>query len=521
MSDEITSKQPRFTSPSQAMSSFFQRLSRWTKEMVMSCPAWSPDNRSRDQWMRSFWKQEPLLSGVISSVVSIDKNRGWQIVGGRNQVARYNAILRNANNGDGWRQYISQQSESFWTTDIGAISEVGRVDESGPLAALWHLDSARCRLTGDPDFPLIYSPPGKQEQMWRASDFFRSVSMPSSDEAYNGLGYCALSRALDLSIIMVAVYRHDREMLQAALQKGLLLLQGWDENDWVSAMQTNDAQLTEREREYYAGLTVLFTQSSMDAKLIALSQLPENFDLQTFTSVLMNGYALCFGFDPREFWPVSGGVLGTGRETEVQAAKASSKGNLDFALAFQDHIQRQLPASLHFEFEQRDDSGLLLEAQVKQAQASAINTMAFSPVPGEETLSAAERRYLLAELKLIPDVWTQEDEPVTVTDTDNAERERLRENERVRRACELFADEPIVRYSWPGGREQVIWKHGSDAARRYHHVKRSLPNQDIHIPSLVEHVCPLCGAEQAYAYQDHKNLLVCAQCERTYDPEVE
>lgn len=483
---EIESKQPRFNSKQEAMHAFMSRLAHWSKQALIDCPAWLPDSRARDQWLRSFWKQEPLLSGVISSVVSIDKNRGWEIVGGRNQVAKYTRILRDANNGGGWRQFASQQSESFWTADIGAITEVGRQAQDGPMAALWHTDSARCKLTGNPAYPLMYYPSGGKEQAWERADYLRSVSLPSSDETYHGLGYSALSRAVDLSIIMVAVYRHDREMLQAALQKGILLLQGWDEDDWADAMETNDAQLTAKEREYYAGLTVLFTlEHDMDAKLVALSQLPDNFDIETFTNILMNGYALCFGYDPREFWPVSGGSLGTGRETEVQAAKATSKGNMDFALAFQDNLQRVLPASIHFEFEQRDDAGMLMEAELHAAQADAINVMALSPLPGMETLTVDERRYMLAELGLIPEDWTIEEELHTETDTGGAERQRLLQFDHVRRACERFPDEPIVRYSWPANRTHTIWKTGDAALHKHFTVVKPKTRTQRQIEPVV------------------------------------
>ena len=44
---------------------------------------------------------------------------------------------------------------------------------------------------------------------------------------------------------------------------------------------------------------------------------------------------------------------------------------------------------------------------------------------------------------------------------------------------------------------------------------------ESHNPVTVAHVCPLCGHGEAYSYADHGPLLVCVECERTYDPEVE
>lgn len=42
-----------------------------------------------------------------------------------------------------------------------------------------------------------------------------------------------------------------------------------------------------------------------------------------------------------------------------------------------------------------------------------------------------------------------------------------------------------------------------------------------HEAAVVNHICPLCGNPQALAYPDHKGLLVCTKCVKTYDPQVE
>ena len=44
---------------------------------------------------------------------------------------------------------------------------------------------------------------------------------------------------------------------------------------------------------------------------------------------------------------------------------------------------------------------------------------------------------------------------------------------------------------------------------------------ESHAPVTVTHSCPLCGAMEAHSYAGHGPLLVCAECGKTYDPEVE
>lgn len=468
------SRQPRFTDEQRRDIMIMRRLLEyWSKDALMNIPEYNgEDSRELDQWLSDFWRTETLLSGVVSTVVSIDKNRGWSLVGGRNQVARYERILRGAEGGAGWRRFMSLQSESFWTTNMGAITEVGRIEPAnapptarGPLGALYHVDPTNCRLTGNPMEPLRYYPINGKAQMWHPGDFFQSTSMPNIQEGFAQLGYCAVMRALQFTVLMVAIYRHDREMLFAAMPKGLLLMSGIDEIDWETAMEAHQERLTAKEREFYSGLSIFFGQhGDLDAKLISLSQLPASFDLESWTNMLMYGYALCFGYDPREFWPVSGGALGTGRETEVQAIKASGKGGHDFVLAFQDNLQREFPSSLLFEFDQRDEAGEAQEAEAMMAYAQAVNEMAAPAGPGlSEVLTPEQRRILYAQRGYIPEEWTLEEEDVTATDIEGVEntraaRDRWMQHDQVRRACEQYPSEEIVRATWNGNSQRVVYR---------------------------------------------------------------
>jgi hypothetical protein len=467
---EAESRQPRFSEGTRKyVAAVRSMLETWTKDTIQQIPPYQPNSRELDKWLSDFWRTETLLSGVVSSVINIDKNRGWNLTGGRNQVARFTRVLRGVEGGQGWRRYASLQSESFWTTNIGAVSEIGRIGDQGPLGALYHVDPTRCRLTGDLQAPLEYTPSQGKPQAWGPLDYIRSTSLPMVQEDYHQLGYCAVMRAVQFAVLMVAIYRHDKEMLFALMPKGLLLMSGIDEQDWEDAMVANAERLTAKEREFFAGLSIFFSgvAGDIDAKLVTLSQLPHGFNMSEWTNMLMYGYALVFGYDPREFWPVSGGTLGTGRETEVQAMKATGKGGLDFALSFQDNLQRELPPTLLFEFEQRDAFGEASEYEAIRAFAEAVNEMAAPAGPGMgETLTPEQRRILYAEKGFIPDEWTLTEEDVTATDVESVERDRLLSQDQVLRACERFPAEPIVRLTWRYGRGiQVkrLWDSGQQA----------------------------------------------------------
>lgn len=450
------SKQPRFSQVSPQ--SFFTSLYRFINYDIQEEPDYG--ERERDAWMRRIWKLEPYLAGVINSVVAIDKNRGWTVTGGRNQVRRFVNIFHNrfffAPDLTGWRMSFGGLSQSYYTSDMGAITEIGRQGKDGPLDSLYFVDPARCYLTGDFEYPLKYTPiqGSNKAQSWGRNDYFRIVSLPSTDEALYGLGFCALSRCIELAKIMVGIYQYDNEMLLNRAPRGLLLLKGITETQWEDAMTARKARLDGDEKRYYGAVHVLATLDpgvELEAQLVSLSQLPAEFDQETFTNLLMYGYALCFGYDPREFWPVSAGSLGTATESEMQHRKAGAKGGLDFPLGFAERINEELPDTVTFEFEERDLDGELANAAVEQANADVVMTLYDK---GAGIINSEQGLIMAAERNLVDPDWTLNQEDTTASDTDD-DVARALANERIQRAIWKYPDEPIVRYKWgvKNGRE--------------------------------------------------------------------
>jgi len=476
--DKIYSKQPRFLDPKQVFGSVFG----WVQRADMEEKPYQANSMARDQWLRGFIRREPHLLGVMNSVISIDKNRGWSIVGGRNQVIRFTNVMHSAEHGAGWRYYLGRGAKGFYNADLGFIGETGRDGKDGPLRALYNVDSARCRLTGNWEEPLTYRARQGGEFNWAPGDFFRVTPMPSDEEALFGLGLCAVSRCLDLAKIMIAIYEHDQEKLGARAPKGLLLLQNIAESTWEEAMEAREDKLTAKQRDWYGGVAVLASEAaggeSMDAKLVALSQLPEGFDLEKFTNLLMYGYALAFGYDPSEFWPVQYGSLGRGTETEIQHRKATAKGEMDFTTGYQEALQEELPETLHFEFEQRDIGGEILDAELTERVVGWV-TQAYETglLQGQPLLTREQAISLLVEKGVVPEEWTAIEEDVEGTDVEDVDRwrkvqrQRALEMPRVRLAIEAFPEEPIIKYIYdpvkhPLGRELYLWDRAADAVAR-------------------------------------------------------
>ncbi len=463
MSDMATfSKQPRFGATESYAGTLY-----WPVLAEIEQVPYAADSRARDKWLRNFWKLEPRLAGIVAGVTLLDSNRGWTLTGGRNQVRRFTQILHAVEGGQGWRTLARKLSLSYWCTDMGAVAEIGRDGEGGPLRGLYHVDSARCKLTGDPEWPLEYFPATGAMQRWAATDFIRFCSLPSDDESFKGLGFCAVSRCVEMERLLYAVMVHDQEQLAARMPRGLLLLHGITQEQWEESLRAREAQATGLERRWYGGVQILANAGTeqLDAKLVALSQLPVGFDAKSFIDLTLYSYALCFGYDPSEFWPVQFGSLGRGTEAEIQSLKAMGKGGMDFALVFQEQLQRELPGTIAFEFEERDDLAVLRKASSDKAQAEVIKSLYEAGLQnGAPLISREEARILLAQAGLISEEWTADIGTEMVTDTEDVEdkqaEQRWLELEQVQRAMQTFADEDIVQFTWPRGVWRTLWEAG-------------------------------------------------------------
>lgn len=479
---DVVSVQPRFQQARRPMGVWWSQLCKLAE---MTPPAYLADSMNRDLWLSNVWRLEPHLAGVINAVTLIDSNRGWELTGGRNQVNRYTDMLHACEAGKGWRVFARKASLAYWTTDLGSVTEVGRDGKNGPVRALYNVDSARCRLTGDPQLPLEYSPTsGGGFLQWSEDDYFRICSMPASSEGLADLGFCAVSRAIEVIRTLYAVMLHDQEKLAARAPRGLLLLKGITQDQWDDSLKAREEDLDSLERAVYGGVQTLASgDADMSATLVGLSQLPDHFDAEKFLNLSMYAMALCVGYDPSEFWPVNFGALGRGTETEVMHQKATAKGGLDFAYGMQEQLQNYLPETLAFEFAQRDDAGELARVAVEKAKWDKI-IAAYAANMGT-LITREEARILAAEEGLIPEEWTEAEEDVTATDTEDADdteavpeeqpveplpeeeppvpAERKRRQERVlsqpmvQRAMVRFPAEDIVRYSWPSREQHVIY----------------------------------------------------------------
>jgi len=345
---------------------------------------WSP---RRDFDLRDFYLAEgnDILQGAVSSLVKKFKSMNWSLKGPKQVVSKSQDILANSEFGKGWGTLLSKTITDYLTQDQGAFWElIGKGNTTGsivgPVLGIAHLDSKYCQLTGDPIYPVLFNNP--KDNKSRKLHFTRVVhlvDMPSPMEEMNEIGFCAVSRTIASSNVLLKLNRYKNEKLSDLPPAGLLLLNNILPGQWDDASKDYSRERRRLGQELWASVMTFFGMDPSQpttAEFVSFADLPDAFNELETTNIYINIVALAFGVDAREFWPVSVGPLGTAAEASIQHQKARGKGVGDIISVIERAINwKVIPVSAHFKFDFADDSEDLLRAEVNDLKTKTIMNM--------------------------------------------------------------------------------------------------------------------------------------------------
>lgn len=387
---------------------------------------WSPE---RDRDLRLFWMKagNDILQGAISSMTKWGTTLPWTLEGPKRTIPKFQSTLSESEFGQGWSILIAKTLQDYYTQDKGATWELigaGKPDGAleGPVLGIAHLDSQFVQPTGDSVYPIIFlNPKDGSAHKIHATRVVRFVDMPSPNEAMNGIGFCAVSRIIASSQVLLKLAQYKNEKLSDMPEAGLLLLNNIMPVQWEDA--TSDHQRGRRKlgQEIWSNIMTLFSLDPAQpatANFVNFAQIPEGFDELVSTNIYVNIVALAFGVDPREFWPMSGGSLGTAKETEVMSQKAKGKGKGDIISMIERAINWYiLPENIHFSFDNQNDEEDQLRAEINKTKVDTIMSMFLPDLIKEgidPPVSVLEVRQMLADN--VPDYFKEEFLLVDITD---------------------------------------------------------------------------------------------------------
>lgn len=351
-------------------------------------PWWS---FARDIQLRRFWKRVDHLAGAVNTFTDRIATVPFRIEARdksiRSHVEKAQKIeqdLRMAaefGEAGGWTTWVKKFVEDLITQDNGAFSEViGDGPANGPIKgspiAPAHLDSARCTRTGHPEYPVLYEDlDGQQYRLHHTRVMFTS-QMPSPMAEMYGVGFCAVSRCVNVAqnLLDIMVYKQERlgsrPMREMLITRGGLDPEDIREGLRIAEMEMNSAQLRRYSKIIVAGSGDL-DEAGVDK--VTLNTLPDGWDEQTSTVVAMAVIALAFGVDARELFPAMS-IGATKADALIQHLKQRGKGLGQVLTKIEDLFNyKYLPPWARMVFDFQDDAEDRQVAEIRELYSGVRN----------------------------------------------------------------------------------------------------------------------------------------------------
>jgi hypothetical protein len=278
---------------------------------------------------------------------------------------------------------LSKWVQAYLTRDAGGVVErmrARRGDHTSPALGFAHLNERHIQYTQDREYPIVYNRRDGEKVKVHRSSIMRIVDMPSEYKRGMDIGFCGASRALSTAEILMKLVKYKNQKLSDLPPAGLLFINNLTEQQWQDTLKKYDAREYNRENTVWRNLMTVLgldPEYPITADMFEFSQIWEGFDEQVMTEIAVFTFALAFRVDPREYWPVSAGTLGTATEARIQHLKAKSKGP---GIIFSE-IERQmnnpltLPEDIVFKFDYRDADEDLQAAEINQKKIENIRRM--------------------------------------------------------------------------------------------------------------------------------------------------
>lgn len=336
---------------------------------------WGDNPKLRDEQLRKFYRSEDWLSSTVSSLAARNAAFSWTLEGPPRTCGKWQDILHASNFGKGWIHLMQQISIDLMTQDNGALAEIIRQADSptAPILGLSHLDAGRCTRTGNNETPVIYLDRDHVQhklQWYQVIDF---VDSPSPDELMNGIGMCAVSRALRYSQILRDVAIYQNEKVSGRNPSALHIVSGIKTEAVTDAMTKAAANADNKMKTRFQLPVVMGTlDPTAEVKLatILLKALPDNFSMEEWMKWFIALLALAFGCEYQDLAPLPGGGLGTSQQSTVLHMKAKGKGPELFRKMIEHKLNFfVLPENMTFLFTEEDFEAQQVAASVKKVRA--------------------------------------------------------------------------------------------------------------------------------------------------------
>lgn len=325
-------------------------------------PYWS---HARDQVLRSSVLIEGQWANAVGMFLSKLATLSWEL---RPGVERLQEMLL-----EKWTTWIYKCGRDFVTTDNGMFFEIVHASSAAGsrILGINHLDSCRCTLTGDPDWPVIYRDLFGALHKLAPEQVVHLSDMTSPGEEYWGVGLCPASRAWDGIVTMASIEQLIQEKTTGSEPTGISFVNSsMDEHQLKLAVDSAKEGRSEQGYVRYMGMIVIpLVNLDADPKVatIPLKGLPDGFVATDERENCQLKYANALGLSPQALNPR---LIGTGsRGTSAQSRIIEEQEQGKLPAMFRKEIAHLLnwwvlPSKTTFYFTEKDYTDMKKVAEI-------------------------------------------------------------------------------------------------------------------------------------------------------------
>ena len=358
----------------------------WLIETGGTIPPWW--SIRRDAELRRITLKSDHLMGAVYAMISKIVTIPFEVIPRDKTISRHSAqaeerthcLLEDSEYLKGWNVLLTKFLLDHYTQDNGGFMQiVGGGAPDGPIIGwpfgLVHMDAARMQRTNSPEYPCIYTDAHGQRYKVHYTRVIEMSSLPSANILMNGVGYCAISRCINVAQNLIDIATYEQEKLGSRPARTMLVGEYISTADIRKAFElagdsADQARLTRFARTVAVGNPTAATKINR----IDLASVPDGFNKDESTELGICAIALAFGVDMREFWPATT-TGATKSDAEMQHQKAKGKWGEILQRLQRVINQKFLPPQLEFRFDYHTEEDNQVHAQVEYnlAQSAEMN----------------------------------------------------------------------------------------------------------------------------------------------------
>jgi len=341
-------------------------------------------NTGRDRLLLSAPRHEGQWANAIGIAIAKMASLNWALEGNRPMVIKWTqSWLLNAGAGMGIFGWVP-----FLSMHLGAYLALGRafieIERASPangskVINIHHLNPLRCRLTGDPQYPVNYQGgDGVRRLSWH--QVIPIIDMPDPTEGELGISMGAAERAYKKIALMAAIESYVYEKVSGRRPQAIYFLGGATSKSIRDAIQGSQLDADRRGVSSFMGATIQPVLGDVPLNLVTipLAELPDGFDATQERERADLNYANAIGLDPQDLNPALVGRQGlgsTGNQSVVLARKQRGRGLSAWMAQFGHALNElALSANVLFTFSDPSPEEQETEAGIQKTRAETRQT---------------------------------------------------------------------------------------------------------------------------------------------------